>query len=159
MSLLFHLIKNLYFLNMNLKELSAHLEKLNVSPDQYYIHGLFGSPDDNEKLAMEVKKGRYFAEYEVYFKERGTKQSSKIFTSETEACEFMYSKLKDEHTYNRIQQISNLNAMTVNERLFASELTDEFDRSILKNKLRARQILRWLKVDEESINLILESDK
>lgn len=31
-------------------------------------HGLFGSPDDNGKLAMVVKKGRYFAEYEVYFK-------------------------------------------------------------------------------------------
>ncbi len=84
-------------------------------------HGLFGSPDDNEKLAMVVKKGRYFAEYEVYFKEKGTKQSSKTFTSETEACEFMYSKLKDEHTYKRIQKNSNLNAMTVNERLFATK--------------------------------------
>jgi hypothetical protein len=144
---------------MNLEQLRTKLEELRISPERYYVNGRFGSLDDNDKHAMIIKQGKYFPEYEVYFKERGIKHSSKTFSSEAEACELMYSKLKDEQIYERIQAISGLDGMTVNERLFASELLDELDWSILNNKARASQILRWLRVDESSIKLMLESTK
>lgn len=46
--------------------------------------------------------------------------------------------------------------MTVNERLFVSGLIDEFGKSKISDKLRAKQILRSLKVDEPSIDLIVK---
>lgn len=46
--------------------------------------------------------------------------------------------------------------MTVNERLFVSGLMDEFDKSKISDKTRAKQILRSLQVDEPSIELIIK---
>lgn len=46
--------------------------------------------------------------------------------------------------------------MTVNERLFVSGLIDEFDKSKISDKTRAKQILRSLQVDEPSIELIVK---
>lgn len=46
--------------------------------------------------------------------------------------------------------------MTVYERLFISGLIDEFDKSKISDKARAKQILRSLQVDEPSIELMLK---
>lgn len=46
--------------------------------------------------------------------------------------------------------------MTVNERLFVSGLMDEFDKSKINDKAKAKQILRSLQIDEPSIELILK---
>ncbi len=47
--------------------------------------------------------------------------------------------------------------MTVNERLYASGLFAEFDKSMLSDKVTAEKILTFLSVDKESIELILKS--
>lgn len=62
---------------------------------------------------------------------------------------------RDKALLTKIEGIEGLEAMTVNERLYVTGLMDEFYSVKLINKPRATQILRWLKVDEESINSIL----
>ena len=141
---------------MTIKELNSELKNLGVSYDRYYLHGLFGSTDDNDKIAMTIKMGKYTAEYEVYYRERGEKHSSRIFTNETEACEYVLNQIQEELTIEKVQKVEGLGGMTVNERLYASGLIDEFDRTKKKNKTRAAQILRILRVDEPSIKKILK---
>ena len=141
---------------MTIEELNSELKNLGVSYDRYYLHGLFGSSDDNDKIAMTVKMGKYTAEYEVYYRERGEKHSSRTFTNEKEACEYVLSQIQEVLTIEKVQKVVGLGGMTVNERLYASGLMDEFDRTKKKNKTRAAQILRILRVDEPSIKKILK---
>jgi hypothetical protein len=141
---------------MTISELHDKLKGKGISEDQYFLHGLFGSTDDSEKIALIIKKGLYNAEYETYYKEHGEKHSIKVFTTENEACEYIYKKLIDEQTYFRIQNIEGLSGMTVNERLWESGLMDEFDKVKKKDKNRAKEILRWLRVDEPSIEKIVK---
>ncbi|SMC60715.1 hypothetical protein [Pedobacter nyackensis] len=144
---------------LTLKQLSDKLSEQGISPDCYYLHGLYGSINDEEKYGLAIKRGKYTIEYEVYYKERGEKHSSRLFIDEHEACDWIYTLLIDEQTSNRIQNINGLLGMTVNERLYASGLMDEFDTARLTNKSRAKQILRWLRVDEKSIeHIIIESE-
>jgi hypothetical protein len=49
-----------------------------------------------------------------------------------------------------------LPAMTVNERLYASGLMDEFDEAKANDKRRAKEILRLLSVDETAIEKIVK---
>ena len=140
---------------MTIEELNSELKNLGVSDDRYYLHGLFGSTDDNDKIALTVKKGNYTIEYEIYYKERGEKHSSRTFTNESDACEYLFNKIQEELTLERVQNVVGLGGMTVNERLYATGLMDEFDRTKMKNKIRAAQILRILRVDELSIKKIL----
>lgn len=141
---------------MTLSELHTKLKNNGISEDHYFLHGLFGSTDDNEKIALSIKKGKYNIEYETYFKERGEKHSIRTFNTEDEACEYIYKKLIDEQTFTRIQSIEGLSGMTVNERLYVSGLMDEFDKVKTEDKRRAKIILRWLRVDEPSIEMILK---
>ena len=140
---------------MTISELHNRLKESGINDDQYFLHGLFGSKDDNDKIALTIRKGQYVIEYETYYSERGEKHSIRIFTTENEACEYIYKKLIDEQTLFRIQNIVGLSGMTVNERLWESGLMDEFDRAKKKDKMRAREILRWLRVDESSIEKIV----
>ena len=140
---------------MTISELHNRLKESGINDDQYFLHGLFGSKDDNDKIALTIRKGQYVIEYETYYKERGEKHSIRIFTTEHEACEYIYRKLIDKQTFLRIQNIVGLSGMTVNERLWESGLMDEFDRAKKKDKMRAREILRWLRVDEPSIEKIV----
>ena len=80
---------------MTLQELSIKLQELGVPEDRYYLHGLYGSTNDDGKLSLTIRKGAYSVEYEVYFKERGEKHSTRIFTNEDEACQYLYKRLKD----------------------------------------------------------------
>jgi len=140
---------------MTISELHNRLNESGINHDQYFLHGLFGSKDDNDKIALTIKKVQYGIEYETYYKERGEKHSIRIFNTENEACEYVYKKLIDEQTFFRIQNIVGLSGMTVNERLWESGLMDEFDRAKKKDKMRAKEILRWLRVDEPSIEKIV----
>lgn len=140
---------------MTISELYQRLKEEGIGEDKYYLQGLYGSADDNEKIGLVLKKGRYAVEYETYCKERGEKHSIRIFTTENEACEYIYHKLLDEQTFSGIQKIAGLSGMTVNERLWVSGLMDEFDKARMSNNARAREILRWLRVDEASVEEIL----
>ncbi len=141
---------------MTLEDLFKKLTDIGVPEDKYYLHGLFGSTDDNQKLGLRIFKVNDRIKYQIYFKERGEVSWTRDFDSEDEACRDMFQKLKDEQTFWRIRKIEGLGGMTVNERLFASGLLDEFDKVKKNDKSRARQILRWLEVDEPSITKIIE---
>lgn len=80
---------------MKLNELHKKLIELNLA-EEYYLHGLFGSTDDNDKLSLVIKMGIKTAEYEIYFKERGFKTTLKIFYSEEEACEYFLKQFLGE---------------------------------------------------------------
>lgn len=60
---------------------------------------------------------------------------------------------------HRTISIENLRAMTVNERLYACGLIDEFDKAMQSDKVLAKKILTYLLVDEASIELIINSKK
>jgi len=83
---------------MTIPELHTRLQGLGFLSEEYYLHGLYGSTNDNDKLSMTIKKGKYTIEYEVYFRERGEKHSSKTFTSEHDACEHFLKQLLETRT-------------------------------------------------------------
>ena len=62
---------------------------------------------------------------------------------------------KDE-IYKKAENIEGLGGMTVNERLFVTGLMNTFDKAKEKDKKLARLILEAIRVDKESINIILE---
>lgn len=80
---------------MQIRELYNKLKDLGVPEDRYYLHGLYGSTNDDDKLALLIIKNRVGVEYEVYFKERGEKHAVKIFATEDEACEYIYKQLRE----------------------------------------------------------------
>lgn len=80
---------------MTLQELHIKLKNLGVPEDRYYLQGLYGATSDDDKLALTIKKGVYTVEYETYYKERGEKHSVRIFTTENEACQYLYKLLKE----------------------------------------------------------------
>ena len=55
-----------------------------------------------------------------------------------------------------LDQVVGIQGMTVNERLFATDLLDHFDKYKKSNKEYAKYILKTLKVDSESIGKILK---
>jgi len=141
---------------MTIEELNNKLKNLDVSDDRYYLQGLFSSTDDNDKIALTIRKGNYTIEYEVYYKECGKKHSTRTFTTETEACKYILNKIQEELTIEKVQNVVGLAEMTVNERLYATGLMNEFNKTKKKNKTRAAKILRILRVDESSIKKILK---
>jgi hypothetical protein len=54
-----------------------------------------------------------------------------------------------------VRQADGLGGMTVNERLFASGLMDEFDKAKKNDKTKASRILELLQVDRPSIDKII----
>ncbi|GEM_PF-529182 len=141
---------------MTVEELNNELKSLGVSDNRYYLNGLYGSTNDDNKIALTIKKGKYLIEYEVYYRERGERYSSQTFATEKEACEYLLNSIQEELTIEKVQQIIGLDGMTVNERLYVTGLIDEFDKAKKKNKARAAQILRILRVDVPSIKKILK---
>jgi hypothetical protein len=77
---------------MTLLDLHNTLQSLGIPENDYYLHGLYGSTDDNDKLALVVKRGKYSLEYEIYYKEKGQKGTPIVFTNESEACQYFLSR-------------------------------------------------------------------
>lgn len=59
---------------------------------------------------------------------------------------------------NAVLNINGIGGMTVNERLYISGLIDEFDSALENDKNKAKFILELLKVDDLSIEKILNND-
>ena len=89
---------------MTIEELYNKLVELQIPEDRYYLHGLYGSSDDNDKIALTIRKGKHTIEYETYFKERGEKHSIRIFTNEDEVSNWLFKKLVDEHEFWKSQR-------------------------------------------------------
>ena len=81
---------------MTIKELHNKLVELQIPEDRYYLHGLYGSSDDNDRLALAIRRGVYILKYEVYYKERGEKNIIRVFTDENEVSDFFLKMLVDE---------------------------------------------------------------
>ena len=64
---------------MTIAELHKKLIEKEIKEDSYFLQGLYGSKNDNEKLALSINKGKFNLEYETYFKERGEKHAIRIF--------------------------------------------------------------------------------
>jgi hypothetical protein len=58
-----------------------------------------------------------------------------------------------------INKVEGIGGMTVNERLFACGLLNEFDKALINDKYKAKRILELLGVDKISIEKILHKDK
>ena len=136
---------------LTLESLHKKLNNLGITTEQYYLHGLFGSTDDNDKLSLTITKGKETLEYEIYYKERGEKHLKDIFTTEEEACKYILSQFQEQLTIEKVQKVSGISGMTVNERLWETGLMEEFDKAKKEDKERAAQILRILQVDSPSI--------
>lgn len=65
--------------------------------------------------------------------------------------------MTDKEIENKILQVNGIEGMTVNERLYVSGLIDEFDNSLKNDKNKARRILEFLKVDQLSIEKIVNN--
>lgn len=57
---------------------------------------------------------------------------------------------------NKISLVENIGGMTVIERLYVCGLEIEFEKALKNDKLKAERILKLLKVDKLSIELILK---
>jgi hypothetical protein len=83
---------------VTISELYQKLKDLGIPDEKYYLHGLYGSTDDNEKPALTIKRGKYFVEYETYFKERGEKYVVQTFMTEDEVCNYLHKQVVDNWT-------------------------------------------------------------
>jgi len=50
---------------MTIADLHTKLKEKGIPEDRYFLHGLYGSTDDNEKMAMIIKVGTYAVQYET----------------------------------------------------------------------------------------------
>ena len=71
----------------------------------------------------------------------------------------LFNSYRDKRILKKISSIDGLGGMTVNERLCVTDLDDEFHKAMSRDHSRARQILKWLKVDDKSIEQILTTDQ
>jgi hypothetical protein len=78
---------------MELSELYKTLKENGISDDSIYLHGLYGSTNDDEKLSLTTRREKYSLIWEIYFKERGSKHSIIKFNNESEACEHYLKKM------------------------------------------------------------------
>jgi len=141
--------------SLNLQQTYEELSRLGIPEDRYYLHGLYGSTDDDQRLGLTIRRGKYTIEYEVYFRERGEKGDIRTFTDEAKATEYFVNKLFESYLFEQTYSRPDIGGMTVNERLFATGLMDMFDRLKLTDKPRARQLLEAIKLDRNSIDRML----
>jgi hypothetical protein len=62
--------------------------------------------------------------------------------------------MTEEEINKRVNHVNRIGGMTVNERLFATNLMDLFDKAKKTDKELAKRILRPLNVDKNSIDKI-----
>lgn len=63
--------------------------------------------------------------------------------------------MTEQEIIKSINKIEGFGGMTVNERLFACGLINEFDKALLNDKPKAKKILELLGVEQISIEKIL----
>lgn len=63
--------------------------------------------------------------------------------------------MTEQEILKAISKVKGIGGMTVNERLFVCGLMDEFDKSIINDKDKAKKILELLGVDNISIEKIV----
>jgi hypothetical protein len=80
---------------MTIQELHNKLIELGVSEDRYYLHGLHGSKNDDDKFSLTIKRGDNSIVFDVYFKEKGQVYSLGRFTEEHEACDYLFKLIKE----------------------------------------------------------------
>ena len=80
---------------MTIQELYGILKSKGVQDEDIYLHGRYGDTNDNMKVAMTIKMGKYTAIWEVYYKEKGEKSSSIEFDNESEACDYYLKRFSD----------------------------------------------------------------
>ena len=66
--------------------------------------------------------------------------------------------MKEKTIINLISKIENLGGMTVNERLYVCGLMNEFDKALINDKAKAKKILELLRVDDLSIEKIINKN-
>ena len=64
--------------------------------------------------------------------------------------------MTEEEIIAAINKVEGPGGMTVNERLYATGLLKEFDKSLKSDKKKAKRILELLHVDKPSIDKILK---
>ena len=82
------------------KGLHEKLKSHGVSEASYHLLGLFGSSSDDEKLSLNIKRGKYTIVFETYYRERGQKRSVIEFNDIDEICEYIFKKAIDAKTLN-----------------------------------------------------------
>ena len=80
---------------MTIEELYQKLCALGIPEHRYYLNGVFGSKDDNEKIALKIE-GKHFLDYEVSYKERGEIHILRKFLDRDDAFSFFIEKLVEE---------------------------------------------------------------
>ena len=63
--------------------------------------------------------------------------------------------MTEQEIIKAIDKVDGLGGMTVNERLYACGLMDEFDKALNGDKTKAKKILELLGVDKPSIGKIV----
>ncbi|NER11799.1 hypothetical protein [Muriicola jejuensis] len=140
---------------MTLSELHNKLQETGVPSESYYLHGLYGSSNDDGKVALSINRGKHFIEYEIYRMSRGQRTTENVFTEESKACEYLFKKIRDSWILKKIHQIQDLKNMSIEARLVASGLKDEFEYCLAHDKTRAVYLLRWLEVEQSVINSLV----
>ena len=90
---------------MTISDLHYKLKEKGIDENQYFLHGLFGSTDDNDKIGLTIRQGQNGLEYETFYKERGEKHSLRIFTTEKEAWNTL---IKNSLTNKRFTEFKKL---------------------------------------------------
>lgn len=75
-----------------LKLLHEKLRSKGVPEESYHLLGIFGSTSDDQKISLNIKKGKYTISFETYYKERGEKHSIREFSNLDEACNHILDK-------------------------------------------------------------------
>ncbi len=140
---------------MNFERTYQELCQLGIPEERYYLHGLYGSTSDDERLALSAKRGKYTIEFEVYFRERGEKETVRTFTNQDEATYYFVSQLFSDLLTERISS-TDISGTTGNEQLYLTGLMDLFDELQRTNKPRATQMLKALGFDKTSIEQLVK---
>jgi len=75
---------------MDIEELRKQLIQLGIKSSSYSLSG--GLP--NEKYCLANESGKWV----VYYSERGQRTGEKVFSSESKACEYLFSRMERDPT-------------------------------------------------------------
>jgi hypothetical protein len=75
-----------------IKSLHEKLLAHHIDEESYHLLGLFGSTNDDLKLSLNIKRGKYTIMFEIYSKDRSEKHILLETTDIDEACEYFFRK-------------------------------------------------------------------